>query len=244
MPSEGVSLRNITEEWMGFSLSGPASRRIMERLVHDDVSNEAFPFLTVGEIDVGTAEAVVGRISLLGELGYEVIVSTNRHRTLMNQMLDAGRDDGLRLIGDRASDSLRLEKGYGIWSAEFRQDLTPGMSGLDRFIAFDKGDFIGAEAARREQREGTKRVLVLLEVDAKDADASMDEGLWIGNRFVGFVTSGAYGHHVDKSLALAYVDRDVADSPQELIVYVVGEPLPARILPEIPYDPKGDRLRA
>jgi dimethylglycine dehydrogenase len=84
---------------------------------------------------------------------------------------------------------------------------------------------------------------VLLELDADDADASADEGIWIGERRVGFVTSGAYGHHVGMSLALAYVDADVADSAPELTVFVVGEPRTARILPEPPYDPKGARLR-
>ena len=80
-------------------------------------------------------------------------------------------------------------------------------------------------------------------MDATDADASADEGIWIADRRVGFVTSGAYGHHVGKSLALAYLERDVAASSPELTVFVVGEPRTARILPEIPYDPKGARLR-
>ena len=243
MPEGGVALRNITDLWMGFSVSGPASRRILEELVHDDVSNGAFPFLSVRQMGVGSShQAVVGRISLTGELGYEIVVPTERHLTLWHELREAGQPNGLRLIGDRAVDSLRLEKGYGIWSAEFRQDYTPGMSGLDRFIDFDK-DFIGAEAARRESEQGPERRLVLLTVDAGDADAAKDDGIWIGDRLVGVVTSGAYGHHVGKSLALAYLDTDVADEAPELTVFVVGEPLAVRILPDIPYDPKGIKLR-
>jgi dimethylglycine dehydrogenase len=243
MPEGGVALRNITDLWMGFSVSGPTSRRILEELVHDDVSNGAFPFLSVRQMGVGSShQAVVGRISLTGELGYEIVVPTERHLTLWHELREAGQPNGLRLIGDRAVDSLRLEKGYGIWSAEFRQDYTPGMSGLDRFIDFDK-DFIGAEAARRESEQGPERRLVLLTVDAGDADAAKDDGIWIGDRLVGVVTSGAYGHHVGKSLALAYLDTDVADEAPELTVFVVGEPLAARILPDIPYDPKGIKLR-
>lgn len=243
MPDSGVQVRNITEEVMGFSMSGPASRDILDRLAHDDVSNEAFPFLSVRQMDVGTAEAVVGRISLTGELGYEIVVPAARHRTLLHQLLEAGAESGLRLIGDRAVDSLRLEKGYGIWSAEFRQDMTPLMAGLDRFIAYDKGDFVGAEAARRTREEGTPRALTLLHVDAADADAAKDNGVWIVDRLVGFVTSGAYGHHVDKSLALAYLDRDILETNPDLTVYVVGEARPATILPEVPYDPKSAKLR-
>jgi dimethylglycine dehydrogenase len=243
LPNSGVTLRNITDDWMGFSLSGPASRAILARLAHDDVSDAAFPFLAVRMLDVGTARAVVGRISLTGELGYEIVVPTNLHRTLLRQLREAGQGSGLRLIGDRAIDSLRLEKAYGIWNAEFTQAYTPGMSGLDRFVAFDKDEFIGREAALREREEGVEQRLVLLEVDAGDADASADDGIWIGDRRVGFVTSGAYGHHVKKSLALAYVDRDVIESADDLDVYVVGEARTARILPAAPYDPTGSKLR-
>ena len=117
------------------------------------------------------------------------------------------------------------------------------MSGLDRFITFDKGYFIGREGALRERADGAPRRLVVLEVDALDADAAKDDGIWIGERLVGEVTSGAYGHHVGMSLALAYVESDVAASRPDLTVYVVGEPRPARILPRIPYDPEGLRLR-
>jgi len=162
---------------------------------------------------------------------------------LLLALQEAGEDLGLQLIGDRAVDSLRLEKGYGIWSAEFRQDYTPAMSGLDRFVAFDKGDFVGADAVRRAREDEPPQRLVLLEVNATDADASADEGIWVGDRRVGSVTSGAYGHHVGASLALAYLDRDVAEASAALTVYVVGDPRSARVLPEIPYDPKGLRLR-
>jgi dimethylglycine dehydrogenase len=243
LPSTGVELRNITDGWMGFSISGPESRRILEPLTHEDVSNEAFGFLTCRSMDVGTIRAVVGRISLTGELGYEIAVPAEQHRTLWFQLRDAGADSGLRPVGDRAVDSLRLEKAYGIWSSEFRQDFTPGMSQLHRFVAYDKGSFIGADAARRERDDPPSRLLVLLDVDATDADASTDEGIWIGERLVGVVTSGAYGHHVGKSLALAYVDREIVAEEAELKVRVVGEERTARVLPQPPYDPKGSKLR-
>jgi dimethylglycine dehydrogenase len=238
-----VDVTNVTDQFMGFSVSGPASREIVQAVANADLSSDVFPFLAIRTIDVGSARAVVGRISLTGELGYEIVVPATRHRTLLHELHGAGDRRGLRLIGDRAVDSLRIEKGYGIWSAEYRQECTPGESGLDRYVAFDKGEFIGREAALRERETGPSRRLVLLEVDATDADASTDEGVWIGERRVGFVTSGAYGHSVGKSLALAYVDRDVAEAAQDVTAYVVGDPRPARILPEPPYDPTGARLR-
>jgi hypothetical protein len=121
-----------------------------------------------------------------------------------------------------------------IWIRSFR---------LDRFVDFGKSDFVGREAALREREVGSAQGFVLLDVDAGDADASADDGIWIGERRVGFVTSGAYGHHVTKSLALAYLDRDVIEADPKLSIFVVGEEPSARILPEPPYDPKSSNLR-
>ncbi len=90
LPITGVDVRNITDGWMGFSVSGPESRRILERLTHEDVSNEALPFLTCRPMDVGTVRAVVGRISLTGELGYEITVPAEQHRTLLHELREAG----------------------------------------------------------------------------------------------------------------------------------------------------------
>ncbi len=244
LPATGVTLRNLSEERMGFSVSGPASRAILSALTGADMANAAFGFLTARTMRVGSSEAVVGRISLTGELGYEIVVPADRHRVLYEELRDAGRAHGMRLIGDRALDSLRLEKGYGIWSAEFRQDITPGMSGLDRFVAFDKGDFVGRDAALEDRDRGAPRRLVLLEVDADDADASKDDGIWLDGRLVGAVTSGAYGHHVGMSLALAYVESDVIETQPTLTIHIVGEPRTATVLPELPYDPQGRRLRS
>jgi dimethylglycine dehydrogenase len=243
LPKKGVRLTNVTDQWMGFSLSGPNSRNVLKALTHDSVAHADFPLFCHRLMDVGTTKAVVGRLSLTGELGFEVTVPTAQQRTLLQQLRAAGEAHGLRLIGDRAIDSLRLEKGYGIWSAEFTQAYTPGMSGLDRFVAYDKGDFIGRDAARRERDAGAARRLVLLDIDADKADASGDEGIWLEGRRVGFVTSGSYGHWVEKSLALAYVDTEIAEAAPGLVVHVIGEERGARILPEAPYDPKGEKLR-
>ncbi len=119
------------------------------------------------------------------------------------------------------------------------------MCGLDRFIAFDKGEFIGREAALRERDGDTARQkLVTLEVDAVDADASGFEPVWQGERRIGFVTSGAYGHTVGKSLAMAYVDRDLAAVGTELAVHIVGDLRPCRVIAPSPHDPEGRRLRS
>jgi dimethylglycine dehydrogenase len=197
---------------------------------------------------VAGTDAVVGRISLTGELGYEVTVPAAQQRALLAALREVGEPLGMRLIGDRAIDSLRLEKGYGIWSTEFTQAYTPAMSGLDAFVAYDKADFIGRDAVLAARGSAPDRRLTLLAIDSQDADASGDEGVWLHGNLVGFTTSGAYGHHVGQSLALAYVDTPLVDAATygtapTLTVDIVGEPVNAQLLAAPPYDPHGTLLR-
>jgi dimethylglycine dehydrogenase len=243
LPATGVAIENLSESWLGFSLSGPRSRDILAALTRDDVSDAALPFLGCKRMDVGLTQAIVARVSLTGELGYEITVPAAQQRALWEALIEQGTPLGMRPIGMRAQDSLRLEKGYGVWSLEFAQSYTPGMSGLDRFIAYDKAGFIGREAAIRERETGSDQRLVLLAIDALDADVTGFEPVWAGERRVGFVTSGAYGHYVAQSLALAYIDRTIPGESVPLEVHVVGERRPARLLREPPYDPRGLRLR-
>jgi dimethylglycine dehydrogenase len=187
----------------------------------------------------------VARLSVAGELGYEINVPASEHLTLYHQLLEAGRDFGLVQIGYNALLSLRLEKSFGIWSREYGWAYTPGMSGLDRFVAFDKGDFVGRGAAL-DERDGktARRKLVTLEIAAADADASGFEPIWRGGRRVGFVASGGYGHCVGKSLAMAYVDADAIAPGAAFDVHVVGEMRHATIIAPSPVDPTGARLRS
>lgn len=241
--SESINLRDISDIVTGFSLAGPHSRDILQKLTHQDVA--ALPLLACSEMDVGLLRCHVARVSITGELGYEVNCSALEHSTLRQLMLEAGAEYGLTEFGFSSGNSLRLEKSYGVWSREFTQGYTPGATGLDRFIAWDKGDFIGAVAARKE-RDGapSKQVLVTLEIDALDSDASGYEPVWHQGTLVGFVTSGGYGHTIGKSLALAMVNRDVAIEGTEISAHIVGEERRALVIPGSPYDPTGAAMRA
>lgn len=243
LPGSGVQVANITDRWMGFSISGPGSRDIVDRVVDGDVSADAFPSFGVRWMDVGEVRALVARISFTGELGFEIVVPTEYHLASLDLLRVAGADDGVRLVGTRAANCLRIEKGYGVWSAEFRHDATPGMSYLRRHVDLGKGTFIGRDAAQAEAENGPPTTLVVLEIDAARADAARDDGVWLGDRAVGVVTSGAYGHHVGKSLALAYIDVDVVRDRPDLTVLIVGEPRVGRILSAPAYDPASTRLR-
>ncbi|WP_377507961.1 FAD-dependent oxidoreductase [Octadecabacter sp. R77987] len=238
-----VELRDLGDEVAGFSLSGPKSRAVIERLSDGDVG--VLPFMGCGAFDIGLLRCKVGRLSVTGELGYEIHCRMGDHATLRKSLLAAGADQGMIEFGFNALLSLRLEKSYGIWSAEFTQGYTPGMTAMDRWIDWDKPAFVGRDAALAERDgNGPAQVQVTLEVDAKDADASGYEPVWHKGEKVGFVTSGGFGHTLGKSYAMALVNADVAAQGTDLTLHVVGVERGARVIAPSPYDPAGKAMRA
>ncbi|MEM7643541.1 MAG: FAD-dependent oxidoreductase [Pseudomonadota bacterium] len=238
----GVAVRDISDQVVGFSLSGPNSLKVLENLTDGPIA--ALPFMGCGAFDIGLVRAKIGRISVTGELGYEVHCTAAEHIALRRTLLEAGADLGVREIGYNALLSLRLEKSFGIWNAEFTQGYTPGQTGMDRWIAWDKADFVGKEAAIAERDgNGPSQKVVTLEVDTEDADASGFEPVWKDGELVGFVTSGGYGHTIGKSLAMAMVNAGEAAEGTELKVHIVGQERAAKVIPPSPYDPSGQAMR-
>jgi dimethylglycine dehydrogenase len=141
-------------------------------------------------------------------------------------------------------DSLRLEKAYRAWGADINTEVTPLEAGLERFVAFDKGDFVGRDALLRQRREGVPKRLATLEVDALDADCWGNEAVWAGDRIAGITTSGGYAHWLGRSLAVAYVDAELATPGTPLAVEVLGDRRRAVVLAEPPFDPRDLRPRS
>jgi dimethylglycine dehydrogenase len=147
-------------------------------------------------------------------------------------------------FGGRALHALRLEKSFGAWLREYTPDHTPFQAGLARFIDWQKGEFVGRDAAQKRRDQPGERVLATLVVDVLDADAVGDEPVLAGDRVVGFVTSGGYGHTVGASIALAYLEPGLATPDAELAIEILGDRRPARVSPGPLHDPTGARMRA
>jgi len=239
---EDVAVRDISDGTVGFSLAGPNSLKVLEKLTDGDIS--ALPFMGCGDFDIGLHKVKIGRLSVAGELGYEIHCPAVHHIALRKLLLEAGADLGIGEYGFNALLSLRLEKSFGIWNAEFTQAYTAAQTGMDRWIAWDKPDFVGRDAAIAERDgNGPAQRLVTLHVQAEDADASGYEPIWKDGKRVGFVTSGGYGHITDMSLAMAMVDSDLATEGTKLTVHIVGVERQATVIAPSPYDPQGLAMR-
>jgi dimethylglycine dehydrogenase len=239
-----VQVRDISDSVVGFSISGPNSRNVLASLTHQDVSNEALPFMGCMTLDIGLIRTKVGRLCVAGELGFEINCHAVEHISLRESLLAAGEEHGIREYGYYALNSLRLEKSFGIWSCEFTQGYTPGMTGMDRWIDLNKDNFIGKEAVFSEKNnDSAPQRLVTLEVDADNADASGFEPVWHNGKRVGFITSGGYGHVVEKSLAMALVTPDAMQPGTALTTHIVGVERGATVIESSPHDPQGQRMR-
>lgn len=239
---DDVTHENQTSDWHGIALSGPKSRELISRICRDDVSAEAFRFRDVRRTYVGGVPVILSRISFSGELGYEIYCNPQYLLKLSEAIEDAGAGLGYRWYGNRTLMSLRLEKGWGAWGLEFRPDFNAVDSGMDIFINWNK-DFVGKGATQKIKQEGTARMLVTLDIET-NIDVTLDEAVLMDGEAVGYITSGGYAHHVQRSMALAYVDRIHGDPGTKLGVEILGEVYDAVVRGEPAYDAQGARMRS
>ncbi len=244
LPENGVTLKSVGLDLCGLSVAGPKSRDVLQKVTATDLSGDAFKFMDFAQMDLGMVPALVGRLTFTGDLGYEIWVKPEFLCRLFDDLMEAGEEFGMKLFGVRALRSLSLEKGFGSWATEYRPIYGPFEAGMGRFVDLKKNDFVGRDAALQEKQDGPALNLVLLDIEAADADVINDEPVFKDGKVVGWVTSGGYAHHVGKSVALGYVPAEIASNGGDFEVEVMGQMRPAQLLKELPFDPNGERMRA
>ncbi len=235
----GVHITDIADRIGGFSINGPNALKMLNNITDTDLSD--LTMMRCKTADIGLFRVQIARLSLSGEMAFEINCNASEHASLRKMLLAAGAGHGLQEIGFNAILSMRLEKSIGIWSAEFTQGYTPAQCGLNRWINWDKGGFIGRDAAHNAPPPA--RQLTMIDIDAANADASGFEPVWDGDTLVGITTSGGYGHRMGRSYVMAMVDRDFTKIGTDITVQVMGEMRPAKVIAMSPYDPSGAKMR-
>ena len=237
--AQDVQIRSLTNDQTILVLAGPKARDVLQSVSRDDWSAAGFPWLSVRECFIGIAPATVMSVSFSGELAYEIHVPNASLYAAYLALRSAGEAHGLTLFGALAVDSMRLEKGYLHWKADILTEFDPFETGLDRFVNMQKAEFVGKAALAG--RQGAKQ-LVTLEVHSADAAAHGGASVMLGDKVVGTISSGGYGHRLQKNLAYAFMDAVPEGAALE--VDVLGNRVPAQIIPRGPYDPQMVRVRA
>jgi 4-methylaminobutanoate oxidase (formaldehyde-forming) len=229
---------------------GPDARRFLQPLTPADLSNDAFPFGTSREIDLGYARVRASRITYVGELGWELYVPTEFAASVFDVLIEAGESHDLTLAGYHALNSLRMEKGYRHWGHDVTPDTTPLEAGLGFAVAWDKPEgFIGREALLRQRDARPRTRLVQFALHDSEAFLYHNEPIWRDGVIVGETTSGMFGHTLGKSLGMGYVANPdgIADTAYihagTYEIEVAGIRIPAAASLQPLYDPTSNRVK-
>ena len=240
----GVHLESLTEAIGVLVLAGPKSRALLAKLTDADLSSAAFPWMSERTIALGAVHARAARVSYVGEMGWELHHPISMQNAIFDALMAAGEEFAIQPFGMRAMDSLRLEKSYFAWGTELSIEYAALESGLDRFVALDKGDFYGRDALVAWAEKGFDNRFVTLEIhDITDTDARGSEPVYADDAMVGRVTGGGYGWRVEKSLALAMVRPACAAIGSKLEVDILGTRHRATVIEASPFDPENIRLK-
>jgi dimethylglycine dehydrogenase len=248
LPNDGsVRLNYLTTRLGVLVIAGPNARKLLQKLTATDLSNEAFPWLSGREINVGHVSTHCLRVNFVGELGYEFHHPIEQQNTLFDLLMEAGREFDIRPYGIKAMSSLSIEKSYRLVPRELSIEYNAFESGLDRFVHPNKGQFIGRDALVAAREKGLGWNFVTMEVDgitANHSDTRGSEPLYAKGKMIGRATNGGFGWRCNKSLALAMVKPEHAGLGTEIEIKILGEKFKARIIPESPYDTENEKLRA
>jgi 4-methylaminobutanoate oxidase (formaldehyde-forming) len=245
-----VALRDVTEEFGTLSLMGPRAREVLASVADADVSNEAFRFGHVREIEIAGYTVRALRVTYVGELGWELHVPIGATGDVFDALMEAGGPQGLRPVGYRALESLRLEKGYRAWGSDVTPNDTPFEAGLGWAVKLRKNaPFMGRAALEAQAGKPLTKRFAGFTVDDRDVVLVGRETILRGGETVGYLTSGGYGYTIDKSIGYGYVRNPEGMSDEFLLsgdyeLVVANEAVPAKIGLGAFFDPDNLRVKA
>lgn len=227
---------------------GPRSRELLSLVSPDDLSNDAFPFGTAREIEIGLGIARAHRVSYVGELGWELYVSADQAAHVFETLAAAGEEVGLRLCGLHAMDSCRIEKAFRHFGHDITDEDHVLEAGLGFAVKTGKGDFIGRDAVLAKREAGLARRLVQFRLTDPAPLLFHGEPILRDGRIAGHVTSGNYGHTLGGAVGLGYVPCAPGEGPDDLLastfaIDVAGRACTAEASLTPLYDPQARRMR-
>ncbi|UXN65237.1 FAD-dependent oxidoreductase [Phyllobacterium sp. A18/5-2] len=244
-----ATLTDITEDFGTLSLMGPKARDVLARVTGADVGNSTFPFGHVREIGIAGTTVRALRITYVGELGWELHVPIAATGAVFDALMRAGEEFGIRPVGYRAIESLRLEKGYRAWGSDITPNDSPFEAGLGWAVKLRKNtDFLGRKASEAIHAAPLKKRLAGFTVADGDVVLLGRETILRNGEPVGYLTSGGYGYTLQSPIGFGYVrnaggvtDAFLSDGQYELIVG--NERFAATIHLDQLYDPGNERVR-
>lgn len=240
-----VAITDVTESLAVIGFWGPESRRVLEKVSDDDVSNAGFPYLTARAITINDVAVLAQRISYIGELGWEFYIPADKAVFVWDALYEAGQDANIAVGGYKALNALRMEKGYLYYSDDITTLENPYAAGIGFTVALEKEDFIGKAALVRIKERGIAKKLCTLTVGDEDwVQLYGGEAVLCDGKVVARLRGTGYGYSVRKNVAYAYLPVDLARQGSRLTVEVFEEMVPAVVTARVLYDAEGEKLRS
>ncbi|MCH2164899.1 MAG: FAD-dependent oxidoreductase [Marinovum sp.] len=243
-----VVITDVTAGEGVLAVMGPKSRDLLQAVSPNDFSNDVNPFGTAQEIEIGLGMARAHRVTYVGELGWEIYISADQASHVFETLAEAGQDFDLKLCGMHMMDCARIEKGFRHFGHDITCEDHVLEAGLGFAVGQQKQDFIGRDAVQRKRDEGLKTRLVQFKLADPEPLLYHNEPIVRDGEIVGYLSSGAYGHHLGAAMGLGYVPckgekaDDLFGSTYEIDVAGTRVKAEASLRPM--YDPKSERIRA
>ena len=222
-PNGDIRIESYTNTHTMCVIAGPKTRELLASVSpRTNWEQDAFPWLTAKCCFIGHVEALAVAISYSGEQAMELHIPNTQLYAAYDILQKAGASLSMTHFGMYAIDSMRMEKGYGHWKADFITEFNPLESGLDRFVNLEK-DFPGKSGLKAQVAMGYRKKRVLLAVDSMEATAQPGEGVFISGKPIGSITSAAWGHRTNKNLAMAYINPQYASPGTRLEILLLGK---------------------
>ena len=253
-----ITIKDLTRELATLLITGPKSPAILGDLMGMDVGIDAFPWLSFARGEIAGCTVTAIRVSFAGEAGWELHFKMADAGAVYDAVMIAGAPHNLGHFGMLALESMRLEKGYRSWKSDLTSDYTMLQSGLQRWVNFNKEDFVGKAALQAEQQaDSTHEFVTLVLDDPADMDADKTpfgdavylSCVQIDGVDAGLVVSAGYGHRVGASIAMAVVEKAAlelahSDNAKQIDVLVLGRPRRAKIIDgPCLYDPSNSKIK-
>ena len=244
-----VQIDDITENYGCLSLMGPKSRDLLQSITNEKISNDELPFGYSIKSNILKAECRINRITYVGELGYEIYVPREHLNDVFDLIYIEGEKHQLALAGYHALNSLRMEKAYLHWGHDITIEETPFEAGVGFCVNLKKTKkFLGQEKLEEKLKEGSTKRRVNFSLHDKNVLLYHNEPIFYDGNPVGEITSGMYGHYLDKSLGMGYINFENKDKLEEMLkeqkfeIEIAGSKYKADASLAAFYDPKREKI--
>jgi sarcosine oxidase subunit alpha len=251
-PELGVRLASVTDQWAQMAIAGPKARAVLEQIVDEEISNDAFPYLAAREVSLfgGALRGRLFRISFSGELAYELAVPADYGESVADAIMLAGEAHDICAYGVEALSVLRIEKGH-VTHNEINGTVVPADLGMAKMASTTKSDFIGKHMVHREGLIDPDR-LQLVGIVPLDPSASFHTGAHILKKDAaatlendeGYVSSSGFSPHVGSTIGLALVKGGASRHGEEVQIWngLRNEFAMGRLVSPVFVDPQNEKL--